>query len=52
MFQIMIEKICPTPWGESMKKKANHAKVEILSKDCIFRMANFYWLILHFSHNF
>jgi Zn-dependent protease len=38
--------------GESMKKGANCAKVKILSKDCIFHMAIFYWFILHFSHSF
>jgi hypothetical protein len=38
--------------GESMKKGANCAKVKVLSKDCIFHMAIFYWFILHFSFNF
>jgi hypothetical protein len=28
--------------GESMKKGNNCAKVKVLSKDCIFHMANFY----------
>jgi hypothetical protein len=35
-----------------MKKGANCAKVKVLSKDCIFHMANFYWFITHFSHKF
>jgi hypothetical protein len=37
--------------SESMKKKANHAKVKVLSKDYIFHMVVFYWFIVHFSHN-
>jgi len=35
--------------GESKKKGANHAKVKVLSKDCIFHMEIFYWFVLHFS---
>jgi len=38
--------------GESKKKGANHAKVKVLSKDCIFHMEIFYWFVLHFSWNF
>ncbi len=30
------------PRGGSMKKKANHAKVKVLSKDYIFHVAIFY----------
>ncbi len=38
--------------GESMKKGVGCAKVKVLSKDCIFHVAVFYWFILHFSHSF
>jgi hypothetical protein len=38
--------------GESMKKRANHAKVKTFFKDYIFHMVVFYWFILQFSHNF
>jgi len=38
--------------SESMKKKANHAKVKVLSKDYIFHMIIFYWFKLHFSRHF
>jgi hypothetical protein len=30
--------------GEIMKKGANCAKAEVLSNDCIFHVAVFYWL--------
>jgi hypothetical protein len=36
---------------ENMKRGASRAKVKVLSKDCIFHVAIFYWFILHFSHN-
>jgi hypothetical protein len=36
--------------GQNMKKEANDTKIKVLSKDCIFHMAIFYWFILHFSH--
>jgi hypothetical protein len=35
-----------------MKKGVGCAKVKVLSKDCIFHVAVFYWFILHFSHSF
>jgi len=35
-----------------MKKRVSCEKVKVLSKDYIFYMANLYWFITQFSHNF
>jgi hypothetical protein len=38
--------------GESMKKGASHAKVKVLSKDCIFHMVVFLLVFIAFFTQF
>jgi hypothetical protein len=38
--------------GENMKKRESHAKVKVLSKDCIFHMAIFLLVFIAFFTQF